>query len=123
MSSDFAIRLVVDDARSVATVEVSGDFDAARVEQFDGRVASVPLDQRAVVVDVRATTILDSAAIGALIRVADRCRANGIAHSTHVSRPFQVDLLRITGLDEFLSMVVVPGAPADGRTGRADPFG
>lgn len=121
MRPDFAIRLVVDDARSRTTVAVSGDFDAACVEQFDARVALVPADQRSMVVDVCATTILDSAAIGALIRVADWCRANGIAHSTHVGRPFQAELLRITGLDEFLSMVVVAADPQDGPD--ADPIG
>jgi len=103
---DFTVTIVVDDARSTATISVTGDFDAACVEHFDARVRSLVGAVRAIVVDLRASTVIDSAALGALIRLAESCAGAGPSFETVVARPFQIELLRITGLAEFLSVRV-----------------
>ncbi|MEO6652477.1 MAG: STAS domain-containing protein [Ilumatobacteraceae bacterium] len=87
-----------------ATVVVRGDFDAACVARFDERVGVLAGTQHAVSVDLCGCTIIDSAALGALIRLADSCRSTKF--ETVVAKPFQIELLRITGLDDFLSMRV-----------------
>ncbi len=106
MTHDFTLTIVVDDTRSNASVTVGGDFDAACVEHFDAQVALLPDDLRSVTVDLSTCTIIDSAALGALIRLAESCETASATFETVVARPFQIELLRITGLEQFLGVRV-----------------
>lgn len=106
MTHDFTLTIEVDDARSAATVTVGGDFDAACVERFDAQVALLRDDLRSVAVDLGECTIIDSAALGAVIRLAETCETARRSFETVVARPFQIELLRITGLEQFLCVRV-----------------
>ncbi len=108
MTTDFIMTVVVDDRLSTVTIVVAGDFDASRVEQFERRVDSLPLDLPTVDIDIRDTTILDSAALGALIRLVDRLRASGVEPRTLIARSYQAELLEITGLTEVLAALQRP---------------
>ena len=104
MRHDFSVTVETAPDRSRATVCVSGDFDAACTSRFDDATADVDEGVSVFVVDLGETTIIDSAALGALIRLRERCAERDVELSTVVARPFQLKLLRITGLGDFLGM-------------------
>lgn len=87
----------------VATIEVIGEFDRLQVEKFDQAVSALPPVLASLAVDLTATTIVDSAALGALIRLqrglADGCRLRVLVHE-----PFQVTVMDVSGLDDLLSV-------------------
>ena len=85
-------------------VRVAGDFDRSRVADFDA--ACTPLVERVseLVVDVSATDVIDSAALGALIRLRRDVEAGGGRLRTVVGRPFQARVMAITGLVDHLQV-------------------
>lgn len=91
-----------DDDQPTMTVVVSGEFDASRVPSFDHGVRDDLSTVGAVVIDLRATTIIDSSALGALVRVCERAEAAAVSYSVLVTRPFQVKLMQVTGLSDVL---------------------
>ena len=96
---------------------VAGEFDAARVDEFDA-AARAARGADAVTVDLRSTTIVDSAALGALLRLQRSTEAASTPPATFevlVARRFQVDLFRTTGLDALLGVRVVEPDPSDRR--------
>ncbi len=105
MSHDFRIDVVTDGGPPAsATIHVSGDFDAATVPEFDRRTGDLPGTAEAVVVDVGAASVIDSSALGALIRLRERCNAADVGFTTLVRRPFQRKLLHHTGLNDVLGV-------------------
>lgn len=88
-----------------ATVEVSGDFDRAQVPRFEGVVGSLPDTLTRLTVDLRCTTVLDSAALGALIRLRRNLDGRAGALTTIVDKPFQRRVMAVTGLSEHLNVV------------------
>jgi len=90
----------------VACLDLSGEFDARTVPQFEAEVAnqitSTPDIDLAVCLG--ATDIIDSSALGALVRLDAAQRKANQSLTVHAPRPFQVDLLRITGLTQILTI-------------------
>lgn len=99
----FDVTVTVNDGdRLTMTVAVSGEFDASRVPSFDHRLRDDLGTVDDIVIDLRGTTIIDSSALGALVRVCERAEAASTSYSTLVERPFQVKLMQVTGLSEVL---------------------
>ncbi len=89
--------------RPDAVVRVHGEFDRSQVPRFDHVTTSLPSELVSVTVDLAGTTIIDSAALGALARLnrrldRDRCRFEIV-----VDKPFQIKVLRVSGLFDFLN--------------------
>ena len=84
-------------------VTVSGEFDAASVVGFETAVTKILAHTRQrVLVDIDEVTILDSAAIGALLRLR---RDLARVHSTvtlRTTRDYHRRIISITGLSEML---------------------
>jgi len=90
----------------VASFQVSGEFDARTVPQFEAEVLkcteSTPDIDLAVCLS--AADIIDSSALGALVRLDTGQRKANQSLTLHAPRPFQVDLLQITGLTQILTV-------------------
>lgn len=84
-------------------VAVTGEFDAAAVTGFERAIAKIIAHpRRKVVVDIDEVTILDSAAIGALLRLRrDLNRVNSTV-VLYTSREYHRRIISITGLSEML---------------------
>lgn len=87
---------------STRTVSVVGEFDASEVRSFDHAVVEALDGVSEIVIDLTGTTIIDSSALGALVRLCARAEEASIAHSTVVTHPFQLKLLQVTGLMDVL---------------------
>jgi anti-sigma B factor antagonist len=100
---DIADRQAGDDTHVVA---VSGEIDLFTAPEFKQRVAA-PIDagRRHVVVDLSATTFVDSSSLGVLIGAHRRLRRQGgslviVCTSDAIAKTF-----RITGLDSVFTIV------------------
>lgn len=84
-------------------ITVTGEFDAASVVAFETAVARILAHPRQqVLVDIDEVTILDSAAIGALLRLRrDLYRVNSTV-SLRTTRDYHRRIISITGLSEML---------------------
>ena len=94
----------------VATTEhrhrlvVHGEFDIARIATFERLAGAVAGRGDAVMVDLRRSTIVDSSAIGALIRLRRRITGDD-SHMEVVAAPgWQDQLLRQAGVSELLAV-------------------
>jgi len=105
MAIEFAIRdeRVGDDTHVVA---VTGEIDLFTAPEFKQRV-SVPIDEgRAhVVVDLSATTFIDSSSLGVLIGAHRRLKLRGGSLVVVCDNPVIVKTFRITGLDSVFALV------------------
>lgn len=90
--------------RPEATVEVWGDFDRAQVPRFEGAVGSLPSSLVQLTVDLCATTVLDSSALGALIRLRRGLDGQAGKLVTLIDKPFQRQVMSITGLTDHLGV-------------------
>ena len=111
--SDRATGLVLDvrvhggtDAQG--EVRVSGEFDRLQNRHFDDMTRSLNTELSHFTVDLRHTTIIDSAALGSLVRLRQALDENGCELTTIVSRPFQETVMRIGGLFDHLGVRVEP---------------
>lgn len=86
-------------------LRVRGDFDALAVTSFDDAAAAA-LDDGvgAVRVDIGGATLVDSSALGALVRLRATAVEHGLEFALHAPRPFQRRLLEITGLERLLGV-------------------
>lgn len=99
------LRIAVDGTPGtyLATIEVIGEFDRLQTEAFDRAVSALPAVLAALTVDLTGTTIIDSAALGALIRL-QRGLDAGCRLAVHVHESFQVTVMAVSGLGELLSV-------------------
>lgn len=93
----------VDSDRAGYVVTVTGEFDAASVVGFETAVAKIVAHPRQkVLVDIDEVTILDSAAIGALLRLRrDLARVHSSV-TLRTTRDHHRRIISITGLSEML---------------------
>jgi len=89
---------------TLALVTVTGEFDRLQTDAFDEAVAELRMSHAKVVVDLTQTTIIDSAALGAMIRLRHLLDAESCELSVHVSQNFQSTVMEVGGLLEFLSV-------------------
>lgn len=100
-------------ATDVTTVTVGGDFDSTQVDTFEHAVQSLPDDEAELTIDISGCTIVDSAALGALVRLKLRLDEQGRSLRMIADRPFQRQILESTGLAEFLGLDPPTGSTSD----------
>ena len=105
MAVDFAISDRKVDA-TTHIVAVSGEIDLFTAPEFKQRVAA-PIDAGCsnVVVDLRATTFIDSSSVGVLIGAHRRLKLRGGALVVVCDNDAIVKTFRITGLDGVFTLV------------------
>jgi anti-sigma B factor antagonist len=105
MAIDFSItdRQVDSDTHVVA---VKGEIDLFTAPEFKQRV-SAPIDagRKNIVVDLRATTFIDSSSLGVLIGAHRRLKLRGGALVVVCDNDAIVKTFRITGLDGVFTLV------------------
>lgn len=90
--------------RPAAEMKVIGEFDRLQVVRFDEAASALPTSLQRLTVDLSATTIIDSAALGSLIRLRHGLDRLGADMSVLVAKPFQVTVMRVSGLEGFLGV-------------------
>lgn len=98
MTRESAFAVFVDGG----SVEVVGEFDVACVERFETAVATLRHAPSTVTVELAGVELLDSAAIGALLRLRRDLIAAGGTLRLQGSPAFLQRLLQITGLEHLL---------------------
>ena len=88
----------------IAEMKVTGEFDRLQIVRFDEAARILPVALISLTVDLTATTIIDSAALGSLVRLRHTLDGIDCKLDVLVARPFQVTVMRIGGLYEFLNV-------------------
>ena len=101
------IELTIDSDRARGVLRVVGEFDRLHVSRFERVAADAHVGLSEFVVDLRRTTIIDSAALGALVRLRRSIADADGTLVVLVSRTFQVTVMRVGGLFEYLGVEVV----------------
>lgn len=96
-----------------AEMRVIGEFDRLHVERFDRAGAALSERLTRLTVDLTRTTIIDSSALGSLVRLRHTLDGIDCALRVVVSKPFQVTVMEVGGLYDFLGVVA--------RTGEDEP--
>lgn len=79
-----------------------GDFDIAQVERFERELAGGD-DCSVLVVDLESVTLIDSAALGAMLRLRKRRSEQGRVTEFHAPHRYQRRVFEVTGLTHLLS--------------------
>lgn len=91
----------------IAEMTVVGEFDRLQVVRFDQAAVALPPALERLTVDLTRTTILDSAALGSLIRLRHVLATSDAGLEVLVHEPFQVTVMRVSGLEDFLGVRIV----------------
>jgi len=102
---DLEIRLHGDLDSPEAGMRVIGEFDRLQVARFDSAGHALPPSLTRLTVDLTQTTIIDSAALGSLIRLRHSLDHIDCRLRVVVSKPFQVTVMKVGGLYDFLGVV------------------
>jgi stage II sporulation protein AA (anti-sigma F factor antagonist) len=94
-----------------AVITVAGEIDLTNAERLrDALLSALNAGALGLVVDLTATTFLDSAGITALVRASRRADATGATVRLAVTAPAVLRVLGLVGIDQ--SIQVHPGVPA-----------
>jgi len=104
--SGMRLELGVERSSSRGDIGVVGEFDRLNIEHFDRVSAGLTSVLREFVVDLRRTTIIDSAALGSLVRLRHALDDVNCSMTVIVSKPFQETVMRVGGLFDYLGVVV-----------------
>jgi len=102
------LELAVETDDSQSEVRVIGEFDRLQVARFDRIAANAHSGVQRFVVDLRPTTVIDSAALGSLVRLRHALDDVECELVVIVGLPFQETVMRVGGLFEYLGVVVRP---------------
>lgn len=100
------LELAVETDDSQSEVRVIGEFDRLQVARFDRIAANAHAGVKRFVVDLAATTVIDSAALGSLVRLRHALDEVQCELVVIVALPFQETVMRIGGLFDYLGVVV-----------------
>lgn len=92
-----------------AEVRVIGEFDRLHVARFDRAGAALSERLTHLTVDLTRTTIIDSSALGSLVRLRHALDRIECTLRVVVCKPFQVTVMEVGGLYDFLGVEVVNG--------------
>lgn len=97
-----------------AELRVIGEFDRLHVARFDQAGAALSQAHVRLTVDLRQTTIIDSAALGSLVRLRNSLEHIDGELRVVVSKPFQITVMKVGGLYDFLNVGVLdePAPPS-----------
>lgn len=98
------ISLSGDIGSPIAEIQVVGEFDRLQVVRFDETARTLPAALVSLTVDLRRTTLIDSAALGSLIRLRRALDRNGCSLQVVVERPFQITVMKVGGLYDHLNV-------------------
>jgi anti-anti-sigma factor len=101
LGSDVAIT----EHGEVVRVGASGELDLETAPRLDAALTQVEERARAVTIDLRALTFMDSSAIHLLTRHADRARCDGFALSIIPPAPRVARVLDVAGVTQLLPLV------------------
>jgi len=110
--NNFATTFAVDSATGTVQLAVVGEFDSSTVDAFEtasGRV--VDLEPTAVELDLAGADLIDSAAIGAIMRFRRALQPLPTTLKINAPLPFQQRLFEITGLSFILDTEATTGQP------------
>ncbi len=97
------IHPVDDNSSSAVRVTVGGEFVVGNASLFDDATGHlVRGDMAMIVVALDEVTLLDSAGIGAILRLRQRCIRNDVDFGVDAPVPFQREIFMITGLQHLL---------------------
>ena len=100
-------------------VRLEGELDFGSVPRFDGAMATIASDER-LFVDLRSLEFIDSAGLGALVRLHARMAAGGGTLSCVVlPQSMARRLFEVTGLDDLFGLVDT--SPDDGSAAGGGP--
>ena len=119
MSSEFSVSDdQVDATTHVVTVE--GEIDIFTAPEFKERIsAAIDAGREVVVVDLMATTFIDSSSLGVLISAHRRLRQRGGRLIIAAAVPAVLNTFKITGLDSVLELTKDREAALAAREGPA----
>lgn len=103
---------VIVGAGDVVSIQVEGDLDRSSVSQFEQAVRNELMDHSHVVADVSAASVMESAALAALVRshrLSEECNA---LFQVLIGPEYQQQLFDIAGLTQHLNLVRKPPATA-----------
>jgi len=99
----FDVTTETSSASNTITLVLRGEFDSSVVATFDAAASAVSaLAPDQVTVDLEAVTIMDSAAIGALMRLRKAVIADGNRFVLLAPQQFQQRLFAVTGLSHII---------------------
>lgn len=100
---DFSIRVVTEGLAT--TLHVEGEVDLATTEELS-RIAGDALEAGAttLVLDLAAVTFMDSSGLAVLVALNNQTTQAGRALVVRNPTPRVLEVLRITGLDDFLPL-------------------
>jgi len=102
-SQQFGVTTETSSASSTVTLVLRGEFDSSVVPTFDAAALNVAaLRPERVTVDLGTVTIMDSAAIGAVMRLRKAVLSADNKFSLLAPHPFQQRLFAITGLGHVI---------------------
>ena len=114
MSSRFDHRFdmgVSDTADGGVKIEVNGDVDRSSVTAFERAVLDRMAHRSSVVADVSGASMIDSAALAALVRLHETARDHDVRFEVEVGFGFQRRLFDVAGLSDHVNLVT-KGEPA-----------
>jgi len=103
---DLQIRLTGSLGSPAAEMKVIGEFDRLQVVRFDQVAAALPGLLVELIVDLKETTIIDSSALGALVRLRRELDRIDAGLSVVIDKPFQVTVMKVGGLFDYLGVIV-----------------
>jgi anti-sigma B factor antagonist len=104
---EFSIQAVTDGL--VTTLRVAGEVDLATADELNRAAATaLQADPRGLVIDLAEVTFLDSTGLAVLVSVTNQTASSGVRLTIRDPAPRVRNVIRITGLGEFL-----PLAPPD----------
>lgn len=113
MNRELRISLTISGATSRAEMAVAGDFDEVEIARFDRAAQVITDDVTSLTVDLTGTTVIDSAALGSLIRLRRALDEVGCELVVLVARPFQRTVMEVSGLFEHLGVRLTGGLVDD----------
>jgi anti-sigma B factor antagonist len=104
---EFSIQAVTEGPTT--TLRVAGEVDLATADELSqAAVTALRGGAEALVIDLAAVTFLDSTGLAVLVGVTNQASASGVALTIRDAVPRVRNVIRITGLGDFL-----PLAPPD----------
>ncbi|MEV1242428.1 STAS domain-containing protein [Nonomuraea sp. NPDC050022] len=94
-------------ASAPTTIQLSGEIDIFTSKELrQSLVAALTTSTSTLIIDLSGVSFCDATGLGILVGIQHRARAQGITLALAGPRPFMLNLLRVSGLDRSLPIVV-----------------
>lgn len=100
---EFSIQAVTEG--QTTTLRVAGEVDLATADELSqAAAAALAAGANALVIDLAAVTFLDSTGLAVLVALTNQSTADGVALTIRDPAPRVRNVIRITGLGQFLPL-------------------